>query len=552
MKRHYFKSVILYLKGVICLSLLMILSIQSGIAQNVAPEDVIPAYTASCILIHDTPKIANAMKASSVWQELMKTFQQEMEKNSGDDSSSMKFFGANIIDLLAIATDQVAIIQIDPTKMDSPSIIVDLGDAKSALEMIQKVMEMFGDKEKGNIVPNAGTYLNIPYGIIKPDARFAFLNNLFVYAPEQNMLEDVINVYLDKEPSIIEDPKFNMATSKITTDGEILIYANSEVSNPITQAIMRNEPMKLLGTGGVKATAMKINLLAPTKDMEFYMYSGDSSSIMTGMLSESGALLSPHIIPITSANIFYAFNIGSFASLWEKTMESIKKEMSEDEYNNIQSALSQFEMQKGLNIQNDILGSLTGEIGIAFAIPEPDINANGTGAVVQKGIMIFFGVSNKQKIQMCLERIFSDKPMDKTQYKGVEIRYMPSMSGDNAPFGYIFADELMVFSNIKSLMKIIDEENPLVSSESFANINKKLSQSSNALFYIDLKKIMASLPINQSPESLVSLQEIGAIGGSMAYDGQGIRTYITGDQAKNWLDIIGGVINNSIKSKMKE
>jgi hypothetical protein len=548
------KSSIFCFKGIICLSLLMFLFIQTSDAQDIAPESIIPAYSASCILVDNVPKIAAAIKASPVWQEITVKIEQEIGKNSSNMPSPLKYMAANMWDILALAANRVVIVHIDPEKIDSPSVIVDLGSAKTVFEMAQKVIQLLGGDEKDNIVPNAGVYLDVPYGSVKPDARFAFINNLLVYAPDQNSFEDIINVYRDKEPSILEDPKFNTTINNVTSVGEILIYINSELANPLTQILTRNEPMKILGTGDVKASSFRINLLSPTRDLEFYMYSGNSDSVMANMLSQSGSLISPHIIPQSSADIFYAFNTGSLSLVYDRFMDSIKSTMTEDEYKAMQDGLSKFEQEKGLNIKNDILAALTGEMGVAFGLPGSASNQEGTGSLMQKGIMVFLGINDQAKAIMCLERLFAGQPMEQTQYKGIDIRYIPSMNSPDGPFGYMFADNLMVLSNIKSLMSVIDEDTPLVASESFAQIGSRLKQPSNALFYVDLQKIMALIPptANQSEESLTRLMGIGAIGGSMNYDGKGFKTIITGDQSKNWLEIIGDIINTSIQARMKD
>jgi len=539
--------------GVLCLSLMILLFSQAIGAQAIAPEDVVPAYSSSFILINDVPKIAKTIKDSTAWQEILEELKQEIDKDPGEMQDMKKFIAANIWDIIAMSTNRIAGAHVKPTDMDQFSLIIDFGSITAVLEASQKIMNLIGDEGKENIIPNAGTYLDIPYGIVKSNGRFAFLDNLFVYTPDQESLEAIINVYLKEEPSIADDPKFNMAVSKVNPEGEVLIYANPELSNPVTQALTKNNAMKLFGAGDVKASAMKISLLSLTRDIDIYMYSGYSESVMAGMFSQSVPLLSPHVIPASNADVFYAFSAGNLVSVWERLMDSAGKEMSEDEYLGMQNAISQFEMGKGINIKNDILDSLTGEVGVAFGMPESAENMDGPGSLVQRGIMIFLGVRDKDKVNMSIDRLFSDQPMEQTQYKGMDIRYIQALSTPEGPMGYMFTDNLIILSNMKRLMAVIDEENPLASSTDFANLGTRLSEPSNGIFYINLQGIMSRIPApdNQLSKALF-LQDMGIIGGSMSFDGEGFKTRITGNQAKSWLDIAGNLVSMSIKSEMKD
>jgi len=551
---HYLSNFRFYRSaGILSLSLMILLFSQAIGAQTIAPEDVVPASSSSFVLINNVPEIAKTINDSTAWQEILEELKQEIDKEPGEMQDTKKFIAANIWDIIAMSTSRIAGAHVKPMDMDQFSLIIDFGSITAVLEASQKILNLLGEEGKENIVPNAGTYLDVSYGIVKPDGRFAFLNNLFVYTPDQESLEAIINVYTKKEPSMADDPKFNMAVSKISSEGEVLIYANPELSNPITQALTRSEPLKLLGTGDVKASAMKINLLSPTRDIDIYMYSGYSESVMASMFSQSVPLLSPHIIPAKNADFFYAFNTGNFVSIWEKLMSNTEKEMSEDEYLGMQNAISQFETGKGINIKNDILDSLTGEVGVAFGMPDSIGNEGGADSLVQRGIMIFLGVRDRDKINMSIDRLLSDQPMEQTQYKGVDIRYIKALNTPEGPMGYMFADNLIVLSNMKRLMAVIDEENPLASSENFAKLGTRLSEPSNGLFFVNLEGIVSRIPVpdNQLSKTLF-LQDMGIIGGSMSFDGEGFRTKITGNQAKSWLDIAGNLVSMSIRSEMKD
>jgi len=530
------------------LLMLMITFISSSYADQLEVESVIPAYSASCVIVKDIPKVADAIKTSQAWQGIIEEAKQQLQNNS-DVPKPMKFMAMDMWDVLALATGRVAIVHIDPTKMDSPTVIVDLGDSKSVFEAAQKVMQLLGSEEKLNIKTNAGFYLEVPYGTANQNARFAFLDNLFVFAPNEDMFKAVVDVYRDKEPSILADPKFMIASNRVFSDGEAFIYINSEVLTSVAQALSSKEQLKTLGANSVKAIAWKISLLSPTKDQEIYFYSGDSSKLMAQLMSNPGTLTSPHIIPASAADVFFAINAGDLASIMDKYFDEAKGTMTEDDFNKLQSGFSSFEMETGLNLRNDVLQSLTGEIGFAMSVGPEEVASS-----LQSGIFAFIGVKDRDKLRMVIERLLSKEQVEKTQYKGVDITFISSTTGPEGPMGYAFAGDLLVFSSVKKIMSLIDEDVPLVASERFSQIGSRLTEPYSTLFYFDLSKVMSKVPtpLSQNENAMAEIQSFGSIGGAVTYDGQGYKMKLTGTQGKSWLEVIGDIVNTMRKSSPEE
>jgi hypothetical protein len=400
--------------------------------------------------------------------------------------------------------------------------------------------------EKFDIVPNAGTYLDVPYGIAKPDARFAFINNLFVFTPNEEMFKAVVDVYRDKAPAISLDPKFMAASNRVFPDGEAFIYVNTEVLPSLTQALGSQNTLKAFGTNlganTVKAISWRINLLSHTKDQEMYFYSGYSDKLMAKLMSTTGTLISPKIVPASSSDIFFAVNAGDLSSSMDTYFEQIRSTMSEEEYNKILGTISGFEAQTGLNLRNDVLTSLTGEFGLAMSFgPE------NAGMALQNGIMIFVGVKDHDKCKMLIERLLASQQVERTNYKGVEITYITSTTGPEGPMGYAFAGDLLVFSSVKKLTSIINGDVPLIASERFSQISKRLPESYSTLFYFDPSKTLTKLsaPLSQNENTMSEIQAFGSIGGAIIFDGQGYKMKLTGNEGKTWLDTIGDLLSKS-------
>lgn len=517
----------------------------------VTTESVIPAYSASCIVIGDVPRIASYMEKSPVWQEIGKYAKEQIKKDTSRQSFIQKILINKAWSLVSPSINQIAIVALDPSKMDSQTIIVDLGSSTNLFETAQKIVQILTDEKKSEIMPNAGTYQGISYGIVKPDSRFTLLENLFIFAPSQKEFEAIVNVYKDKEPSIIADPKYISSNNKVFRDGQMFLYFNSEMASSVSRFMNQQEQLKTLGAGSVKAISWRIDLLSPTKDQELYFYTGDDQKLLSHLLAvRSSAMspLSPHIIPASKSDIFFVLTAGDISSAWSEYLAQLKNSLEIEQYYKMQEALSSLEMMLGLNFRDDILSLLTGEFGVSVSVPKSEEeNFSPTGE-----LFLFIGIRDREKCQLVIERLLADKGLEKTQYKNVDIFYIRSMNSPNGPFGYIFAGDLLVFSAIKNLMAIIDEEVPLIASDRFSRIGSRLPEINGMLFYIDLAKLMSLRPSNfdQYDENWVNIvQSLGAMGGCSIYDGQGYGMKVTGNQGKNWLDIIGDVIINSVRKE---
>lgn len=514
----------------------------------ITTENVIPAYSASCIILSDVSRIANAMEKSSVWQEIGKYAKEQIKKNASNQSFMNKLIINNVWKLVSPSVNEIAVVSIDPSKMDSQTIIVDLGDSRNLLETAQKIIQILTDEKKTEIVPNAGTYQGISYGIVKPESRFAFLENLFIFAPGQKEFEAVVNVYKDKEPSITADPKYISSYNKVFRDGQMFLYFNSEMASSVSRLMNQQEQLKTLGAGSVKAISWRIDLLSGTKDQELYFFTGDEQKLLSHLLSTRSSAISPHIIPASNSDIFFVIVANDIASAWDNYLAQLKNSLEIEQYYKMQDAFSGLEMMTGLKFKDDILSSMTGEFGISISVPKSE----GENFSPTSGLFLFLGIKDREKCQFVIERLLADKGLEKTNYKNVDIFYIRSMNSPVGPFGYTFAGDLLVFGGIKNLMAIIDEEVPLIASERFSAIGSRLPQSYGMLFYMDLAKLMALRPatFDQGDENWANImQSLGSMGGCSVYDGQGYGMKVTGSQGKSWLDIIGDIVINSVREE---
>ncbi|MFC1717565.1 hypothetical protein ACFL6S_28145 [Candidatus Poribacteria bacterium] len=522
--------------------------------QEAEIESVIPAYSVAYVAVKDVPGIWDTVKESSSWQSVL-SFNELLDRTQDLMGRTEEFLGVDLRTLVGIFGSRMALVQVymDMDGPTPPAIVADVGDSEDAAEIIQKIERALDSDEEYEVRSPAGTYQTIPFASIRrvgeePAIRYAFLNNLFVIAFEQDTFEAILDVYLGDDPSLIYDPRYNRTRAGISVDGEVFVYINMELMWPIAWSSWLSEPgmlLRMLGADDIKSIAWTTGLVAPTKNQQAYFYTGDSRELITSLFAEHDSLLSPHIIPASSADIFLAMNLGDPVTAWERFGDAVRNVIGEEEHSQMQDAVTKFERETALSLEDDILSSLTGEIGLAMPAPGIMKLRAGSEYLMEEGLVMFCGVRDREQCATSIERILLTEGLhiQQTEYGGGTIYHNPAQSGSDVPLGYAFAGDLLVYGSVQALQSIIDGDMPLVVSEKFADISSQLSKRLGLMYYTDLEQIggllMGANPDAQSGDDMMRLQTLGSTGGTLLYDGEGLKAESVGTSAKSWLETTG-------------
>ncbi len=497
-------------------------------------ESFIPSYSPTFIIVNDISRILSEVKNSEIWQELIKNEENKVSKEETRFDKLKELMGIDLWNTFGSASNRIAFVQVDLLSMGKPTIIAELKDPKQ----FSNQMLIYQEETK------SGEYEGITFWSLKNEDRYAFIDNIFIYTHGKSAFESLINIYKLKEPSILQEPKYNLLINKISRDNEILIYINSEIINPIIWGLTHSDEMRVFGLYDTKAQIFSINLFDTKKPHEVYILT--ENSLLSSMLSYQGAFISPHIIPTSNSDIFCAINIGDPEVVWENFKASVRDVSGEEGYAQLQENISRFESETKLNFKDDFLDMMNGEIGLAIPLSEILMPEEGSRFSFGKGLMTFYGIKEKDKCIENIEKIFSPAQVQKTEYKGVKIQYVPFLKGPEGPVGYVCVENLLIFSSLKRLQNLIDEEFPLIISDDFAQINSSNQDPYSMIFYMDIRKFLLSAkPILMSDDkALTNIQEVGSIGSFIFNDGQGLMVKIYGTQNNSWLEKIGALINS--------
>lgn len=534
-------------------SLILLCAAPCG-GQEAEIESVVPAYSVAYVAVEDVSRIWDAVRTSASWQSVLSSGELAgVARGITDMAKGLP--GVDLRTLVGVFGRRIALVQVyvDIYTPNPPAIIIDVGDSEDAAEIVRNIEQALGSYAEYEVRSPAGTYQTVPFASVrrageKPMIRYAFLDNLFVIAFRQDTFEAILDVYLGDNPSLVYDPRFNKTRGGISADGEVFVYVNMELLWPIVWRLRPSEPgmlLQMLGAGDIKSIAWTTNLLEPSRDQQMYAYAGDSRELIASLFAEHESLLSPHIIPASNADVFLAMNLGDPAAAWEKFGVAVRDMMGAEDYAQMQSAIAEFERETALSLRDDILASLSGEIG--FAMPASGIMrlADGPEYLMEEGLVAFCGVKDREQLAMSVERVFltAGPQLQRTEYRGTTVYHTPS--GSHSPLGYVFAGELLVFGSVQALQSVIDGAAPLVVSEKFARINSQLPQRLGMMYYIDLERIGELLPkMNpdaQPGDDIMRLQTLGSSGGTLVYDGEGLKAKSVGTTAKSWLETIGAL-----------
>ena len=528
--------------------------------QEAEIESVIPAYSVAYAVVADIPRIWDFVKASPSWRPLLLGDETQDIKAAMDEIAG--FLGVDLRTLMGIFGVRVAFVQVYMDILNGPeppAMIADVGDSEDAVEIVRKMEQLINGRDEYEVRSLAGEYKTVPFSFIRLNGgetivRYAFLDNLLVISPGQDTFEAILDIYLGEDPPLTYDPKFNNTRAEISVDGEIFVYLNMELLWPIIGMAWRSESSKLLQTLGlheIKSIAWAADLLGTARNQEMYMYTEDGQSLIASLLAEHEPLLSPHLISAVNSNVFLAMNLGDPAAAWEKFMASVRIVLGKEDYTRMQNEIAGFEQETALSLKNDILSSLTGEIGLAM--PFPDFTGFEMG---EDGETIFFGVKDSALCAMSLERILSGggRQPQPIGYGGATIYNMFLLNRSGNTVGYTFAHDLLIFGDIQTLESIVDEEPPLAVSENFAEVSSHIPQRPGLMYYMDLaeigKRMLTADPNIQPEGDVMRLQTLGSIGGTLTHNGEGLKARLVGASGENWLETIGAFVELLVRASL--
>jgi hypothetical protein len=425
----------------------------------------------------------------------------------------------------------------------------------------------------GGAMVEEGEYRDVPYTVVGNKdlkVKYAFLDNLLI-AGINGGFEKLVDLYKDGGKSIKDSANFQFMNQKVSLSSEICVYADLERAAPMLQMLasmgsgeegeedQSSAMIKQLALKSVKAFALSLSLSGQTQEVYLHLRPEEPDPITDLALAPHSPMSAVDLVPFADGSLV-GIHIGDPAGLLDrglKLAESFGKETGE-----IEGHIQQMEGGLGLNLRDDLLSTLTGEIAVIAMLPKEqvDVKGNKLQMAMQMAKMrqaVLIGVKDEERLGETVKKLFdlaNLEPLSLKQYsyKGTEIytkvvpldilvpgvAFMPS---------YSFKDSLLIMSNSAEWVQdtIID----MLESPRVTEIQEELS-ASRVLIYLDAAGI-ADFVIKQGviedtklPEAAQDrLSSLGSIAASLSLgpDGAGIKLISTSDD--NWATkILRGVL----------
>lgn len=598
----------------ICLLMaILTLTIPMASAANTGIE-LVPDDAIACVNVSNLPGLLETVTKSAEWAELkdIQMVQEALDQSMQVLPITQLLSGMEAREFLEVFAYQTTCAFLGIVD-EKPSLAF-IFNVREAVDLAEDALSQFlilasgGRNYQGT--PEERTYNGVSYNAMVGEdgsiAEYGFLDNLMIVAINGGF-EKIVDTYQKKLPSILENPRFQKMTEKVEMAGEIYAYADLEKAIPLLQAAeeakkaqaikraeekrglesesgeleetddeseyrgeepVEKEPdeMQIALMKSLKAAAVKISLTGTSHEAYLHIKPFPPLTLFSNiLLKQHPPLESARLIP-SIKGVFVGLHIGDPIQLFTQltALASLFGQNPEAQLDVLKQAI-------GLDLKEDLLAALTGELGIGLMVPQEKLNLQKNKLDIAKAVKPIFavGIKDKQKfsdLRQKINAVVSVEPVDEYAYQDFTIHRClmePEIIAPGVAFvpKYFYLNNLLVASNSrKNIEGIIDN---LSSLESRTSAGQGLSQSW-LLIHADVGEIAAfaleqkeTLGIYEderimTAESAEILPEIGAIDISYAPEPEGIKLSIVSGSNETWIEKLLKVALVAVYARQEE
>ena len=483
----------------VCCTLVVIQSAQavkSGL-------DLVPSSAIACVRVSDIPKIFDTVLESPEWQNLKENeqVQESLAQFQHALPITQLLAGVEARELIEIFFSEVtfAFMGLVDEKPEMAFIFDVQKSPETAEDGLNQFLILMSGGRNYKAIPEAQTYGGVSYhGFTYEDGnavKYGFLDNLMVLGINGGF-EKVVDTDNGLNPPIAENPQFQKMTQKVRLAGNAYAYADLEQGIPIMQAleegnsqnteenefgnqeqgnppypplkggkVSEDKEMELALMRSLKTAAIKIDLTGTAHEAYVHIEPEGPVTFFSDILLASHPPLSSIKLMRAADGVFVGLQLGDLPKL----LEQVTALMS-GSGQNPKEQLEQLKQAIGIDLKEDVLKALTGELGIALMTPKEKLNIAKNKLDIAKAVkpILFIGIKDKSKfgeLRQKLSNLINVEPVDEYQYKGATI-HRSIVSVESLVPGvaliprYTYIDDLLVASNdSKYIEEVIDKLN---------------------------------------------------------------------------------------------
>ena len=473
----------------VCCTLVVIQSAQavkSGL-------DLVPSDAIACVRVSDIPKIFDTVLESPEWQKLKENeqVQESLTQFQGALPITQLLAGVEAQELIEIFFSEAtfAFMGLVDDKLEMAFIFDVQKSPETAEDGLTQFLILMSGGRNYKAIPEAQKYGGVSYhGFTYEDGnavKYGFLDNLLVLGINGGF-EKVVDTDNGLNPPIAENPQFQQMTQKVQLAGNAYAYADLEQGIPIMQALeegnlqnteenefgnqeqektSEDKEMELALMRSLKTAAIKIDLTGTSHEAYVHIEPEGPVTFFSDILLALHPPLSSIQLMHAADGVFVGLQLGDLPKLLEKVTA-----LMSGSGQNPKEQLEQLKQAIGIDLKEDVLKALTGELGIALMTPKEKLNISKNKLDIAKAVkpILFIGIKDKSKfgeLRQKLSNLINVEPIDEYQYKGATI-HRSIVSVESLASGvaliprYTYLDDLLIASNgAKYIEEVIDNLN---------------------------------------------------------------------------------------------
>ncbi len=527
--------------------------------------DMIPDDSLAYVSLFNLEAVYQSVIESPEWQELLgiKEIEEDLDQAKQVLSFGPMLVGISLEDILNSFGHETILTFMG---MMGPIPVAGLVAHPGAyMEQLEYAVEQLATLPTltGQFMLEEKEYRDVPHTVIGNKdfkVKYGFLDK-FLIAGIGGGFEKLVDFYKDGGRAIKDTPNFQFMQQKVSLSSNICLYADAERAAPLLEmfAGMASEEegeeseldamIKELALKSVKAFALSLSLSGHMQEVYLHLRPEEPNPITDLVLAPFSPMSTVDLVPFADGAIV-GIHIGDPAELLDRGLKLAQFLGAGTE--EIEGQIKQLEDGLQLNLRDDLLSALTGEIALMAMLPkgEVDLKKDKLQMAMQMAktrSAVLIGVKDEKKLEETTRKLFElinlePLSLKEQSYKGANI-YTKVVPLDILAPGvalmpsYSFRDGLLVMSNSAEW---VQDTIDLLESSQVTEVREKLSES-RVLIYLDAAGI-ANFVVEQNLIEDVKLSKpaqdklatLGSVAASLSFgpDGVGIKLISTSDD--NW------------------
>jgi len=347
--------------------------------------------------------------------------------------------------------------------------------AQYAVEQLVSVAAL-----SGQMVPREDSYREVPYtGISLGEIKisYGFIGD-FILAGVNGGFEKMVDLYKDGGENIEDNPNFQFIGQKVNLSSELALCANVEQLIPMLpelQKLMDKDDssseqseedkefqafLEKTVLPSIKGFGVSLNLSGLVHEAYLHVEPNADNPLFDVLLTSHPTMSSIQFLPVDG--VLAGIQIGDPVALLDSMLNlaDLFGQNKEDLENRIRNLEEGF----GLNLRDDILSTLTGEVGVMALLPKEDVDLKKNKLHFAKfRPIILLGVKDRKKLEETASKLtrlaqIETQTLKEEKHRGFNI-YTKLLPLDMLVSGVAFMpslaykDDMLIISNSKEWVK---------------------------------------------------------------------------------------------------